>query len=80
MISAFDTLAALHAAEVAELEAENGALRAQRDALLAALHHVEAIAKTGFLHQSSLSHDGLVELLAEAAQAAREAIAAAKGE
>jgi len=45
--------------------------------LLAALQHVEAIAKTGVLHQSSLNHDGLVELLAEAARAAREAIVAA---
>lgn len=42
MIAAFDTLAAQHAAELAELEAENDALRAQRDALLAALRDAEA--------------------------------------
>ncbi len=55
----------------------NARLIAAAPRLLAALQHVKAIAKTGVLHQSSLSHDGLVELLAEAAQAAREAIAAA---
>ena len=41
MISAFDALAEQHAAELAEVKAENGALRAQRDELLSALKACE---------------------------------------
>lgn len=45
--------------------------------LYAALQHIDAIASTGWLHQDSLSHAGLVELLQEIIDAAREAMPAA---
>lgn len=60
-------------------QAANARLIAAAPDLLAALHHIEAIAKTGILHQSSLDPAGLLDLLRDAAGAARDAIAAAKG-
>lgn len=42
--------------------------------LQAALAYLEAVAETGVMHQTSLSHAGLVELLEEVRDAARAAL------
>ncbi len=64
-------------------KAEALALAAQAAAaplLLAALEHLFAIAGTATLHAASLDKQGLLELHQQAEEAARAAIAAAKGE
>lgn len=54
--------------------AERDAARAEAARLREALRHLDAIASTGVLHQSSLNHAGLVELLEEARGVARAAL------
>ena len=62
----------------AECEA-NARLIAAAPDMLDALHHCYNIVSTGILHQSSLSKDGIIELLKDAQEAAHTAIAKATG-
>jgi hypothetical protein len=47
--------------------------------MLDALHHFYNIVSTGVLHQTSLSKEGIIELLKDAQEAAHTAIAKATG-
>ena len=70
--------------DVAELsptdEAEaNARLIVAAPDMLDALHHLYNIVSTGILHQSSLSKDGIIELLKDAQETAHTAFTKAKG-
>lgn len=57
----------------------NARLIAAAPDMLDALHHCYNIVSTGILHQTSLSKDGIIELLKDAQEATHAAIAQAEG-
>ena len=64
---------------MSDTDRANARLIAAAPDMLDALHHLYNIVSTGILHQSSLSKDGIIELLKDAQETAHTAFTKAKG-